>query len=79
MNKRNSNSVTTCVCLGTFQGAFASPLVWLTVLLTTCTAVLPSLAVRALLLVLNPPDTHRVSGGAGQRVARRPAASRCVS
>uniref|UniRef100_A0A3B3TGM4 Phospholipid-transporting ATPase n=1 Tax=Paramormyrops kingsleyae TaxID=1676925 RepID=A0A3B3TGM4_9TELE len=40
-----------------FQNAFASPLVWLTVLLTTCTAVLPSLAARALLLVLNPPDT----------------------
>ncbi|XP_048833503.1 phospholipid-transporting ATPase IC isoform X1 [Brienomyrus brachyistius] len=51
--------------LGAFQDAFANPLVWLTVLLTTCTAVLPSLTARALVLVLNPPDTHRVHSSDG--------------
>ncbi|MBN3303156.1 AT8B1 ATPase, partial [Amia calva] len=45
---------------GVAVNALSNPLVWLTVLLTGCMAVLPSLTSRALGLVLRPPDTHRV-------------------
>ncbi|XP_036374982.1 phospholipid-transporting ATPase IC [Megalops cyprinoides] len=45
---------------GASLNAFANPLLWLITLLTAFTAVLPSLTARALALVLNPMDTHRV-------------------
>ncbi|KPP57971.1 hypothetical protein Z043_124252 [Scleropages formosus] len=45
---------------GVSMNVFSSPLAWLTMLLTTWTAVLPSVIIRAVALVLSPPDVHRV-------------------
>ncbi|KAJ8374416.1 hypothetical protein SKAU_G00049960 [Synaphobranchus kaupii] len=45
---------------GVSMNAFRNPVLWLTALLTACTAILPSLTIRALALVLDPSDTHRV-------------------
>lgn len=43
-----------------FDQAFASPVVWLTALLTAWTAVLPSVTVRALRVILKVHDKHKV-------------------
>ncbi|XP_061093824.1 phospholipid-transporting ATPase IC [Conger conger] len=45
---------------GVSMHAFRDPVLWLTALLTTFVAILPSLTVRALAVVLAPSDTHRV-------------------
>lgn len=45
---------------GVFENAFAHPLVWLTALLATCLAILPAMAARALTVVLNVHDKHKV-------------------
>ncbi|KAJ7993027.1 hypothetical protein DPEC_G00268180 [Dallia pectoralis] len=45
---------------GVAQNAFASPVVWLTSLLTACTAVLPSFTSHVLNIILNNPSRHRV-------------------
>lgn len=45
---------------GVFDHAFASPIVWLTALLTAWTAVLPSVTVRALSVILKVHDKHKV-------------------
>uniref|UniRef100_H3CHB3 Phospholipid-transporting ATPase n=1 Tax=Tetraodon nigroviridis TaxID=99883 RepID=H3CHB3_TETNG len=46
--------------IGVFDQAFASPVVWLTALLTAWTAVLPSVTVRALRVILKVHDKHKV-------------------
>lgn len=43
-----------------FDQAFASPVVWLTALLTAWTAVLPFVTVRALRVILKVHDKHKV-------------------
>ncbi|XP_063057432.1 phospholipid-transporting ATPase IC [Engraulis encrasicolus] len=45
---------------GASINAFREPVVWLTVLLTTCAALLPSMLMRALDVVLSRSNTHRV-------------------
>ncbi|KAM3876114.1 phospholipid-transporting ATPase IC [Diretmus argenteus] len=45
---------------GVSDMAFINPVVWLTVLLTTCTAVLPSMTVYALNIILTHHDKHKV-------------------
>lgn len=49
-----------CLSSGVFDKAFASPVVWLTAVLTAWTAVLPSVTVRALRVVLKVHDKHKV-------------------
>lgn len=51
-----------CVCFssGVSDKAFVDPVVWLTALLTTWTAVLPSVAALALNVILTVHDKHRV-------------------
>lgn len=49
-----------CLSSGVFDQAFASPVVWLTALLTAWTAVLPSVTVRALSVILKVHDKHKV-------------------
>ncbi|KAG5275744.1 hypothetical protein AALO_G00124090 [Alosa alosa] len=45
---------------GVSINAFGDAVVWLTVLLTTCTAILPSMAIQALDVALTRSNTHRV-------------------
>lgn len=45
---------------GVFENAFASPVVWLTALLSTWMAVLPSVTARALSVILRVHDKHKV-------------------
>lgn len=45
---------------GVFENAFGHPMVWLTALLTACVAVLPSVAARALNVVLKVHDKHKI-------------------
>ncbi|XP_066503144.1 phospholipid-transporting ATPase IC [Hoplias malabaricus] len=45
---------------GASQNGFVNPVVWLTVFLTTCTAVLPSITVRALNVVLANPNKRKI-------------------
>ncbi|KAK1805731.1 hypothetical protein P4O66_001995 [Electrophorus voltai] len=42
------------------MNAFARPVVWLTVFLTTCAAVLPSIVVRALGVLLVNSNRHKI-------------------
>ncbi|KAL7866652.1 hypothetical protein AOLI_G00144660 [Acnodon oligacanthus] len=48
------------VFIGASLNAFANPVVWLVVFLTTCAAVLPSITVRALNVVLTNPNKHKI-------------------
>ncbi|XP_017572271.1 phospholipid-transporting ATPase IC [Pygocentrus nattereri] len=48
------------VFFGASLNAFANPVVWLVVFLTTCTAVLPSITVRALNVVLTNANKHKI-------------------
>lgn len=52
---------------GVFDQAFASPVVWLTALLTAWTAVLPSVTARALSVILKVHDKRKVRQGGGER------------
>lgn len=57
--------VCSCACVGfpssgVFENAFSDPMVWLTALLACCVAVLPSMAARALNVVLKVHDKHKV-------------------
>lgn len=45
---------------GVFENAFGDPMVWLTALLAACVAILPAMAARALSVVLNVQDKHKV-------------------
>lgn len=49
-----------CFSSGVFNQAFASPVVWLTALLTAWMAVLPSVTARALGVILKVHDKHKV-------------------
>lgn len=49
-----------CFPSGVFENAFANPVVWLTALLSTWMAVLPSATVRALSVILRVHDKHKV-------------------
>ncbi|KAI7791325.1 putative phospholipid-transporting ATPase IC [Triplophysa rosa] len=46
--------------LGASANAFSSPEVWLTIFVTTCVAVLPSMTMRALSVVLTNPNKHKI-------------------
>eukprot|EP00066_Takifugu_rubripes_P008131 XP_003974103.1 PREDICTED: phospholipid-transporting ATPase IC-like [Takifugu rubripes] len=46
--------------VGVFENAFASPVVWLTALLSTWMAVLPSVTARALSVILRVHDKHKI-------------------
>ncbi|XP_076880679.1 phospholipid-transporting ATPase IC [Brachyhypopomus gauderio] len=48
------------IFFGASMNAFANPVVWLTVVLTTCVAVLPSITVRALNVVLFNSNRHKI-------------------
>ncbi|XP_069042214.1 phospholipid-transporting ATPase IC isoform X2 [Lepisosteus oculatus] len=50
---------------GVSINALSNPLVWLTILLTSVTALLPSFTARALRLVLSSPSMHRVHSSEG--------------
>ncbi|XP_049443186.1 phospholipid-transporting ATPase IC [Epinephelus fuscoguttatus] len=54
--------------IGASDKAFIDPLVWLTALLTTWTAVLPSITARALNVILTMHDKHKVHNVPGQQV-----------
>lgn len=56
-----------------FENAFASPVVWLTALLSAWMAVLPSVTVRALSVVLKVHDKRKVR----QEKVRAKAVSAC--
>lgn len=45
---------------GASPNAFSTPEVWLTIFVTTCVAVLPSITIRALGVVLSNPNKHKV-------------------
>ncbi|KAJ8419071.1 hypothetical protein AAFF_G00005700, partial [Aldrovandia affinis] len=57
---------------GASLNAFGNPLLWLTALVTAGTAILPSLTARAITLVLNPSDTHRVHSSGLTTLPRGP-------
>ncbi|XP_042605482.1 phospholipid-transporting ATPase ID-like [Cyprinus carpio] len=46
--------------LGASPNAYSTPEVWLTICLTTCIAVLPSITIRALGVVLTNPNKHKI-------------------
>uniref|UniRef100_A0A8B9KUL9 Phospholipid-transporting ATPase n=1 Tax=Astyanax mexicanus TaxID=7994 RepID=A0A8B9KUL9_ASTMX len=48
------------IFFGASLNAFANPVVWLTAILTTCTAVLPSFTVQALSVVLAKNNKHKI-------------------
>ncbi|XP_049910640.1 phospholipid-transporting ATPase IC [Epinephelus moara] len=54
--------------IGASDKAFIDPLVWLAALLTTWTAVLPSITARALNVILTMHDKHKVHNVPGQQV-----------
>ncbi|XP_076582000.1 phospholipid-transporting ATPase IC [Chaetodon auriga] len=57
--------------IGVSDKAFADPVVWLTALLTTWTAVLPSVTARALNVILTVHDKHKVHIASSQPVELR--------
>ncbi|KAF7668360.1 hypothetical protein LDENG_00016170 [Lucifuga dentata] len=57
--------------VGVSDRAFVNPVVWLTALLTTCTAVLPSMTARALNFILTSHDKHKVHSTQHQPVEMR--------
>ncbi|KAI2650373.1 Phospholipid-transporting ATPase IK [Labeo rohita] len=46
--------------LGASPNAYSTPEVWLTICVTTCIAVLPSITIRALGVVLTNPNKHKI-------------------
>ncbi|XP_009294623.2 phospholipid-transporting ATPase IC isoform X2 [Danio rerio] len=54
--------------LGASQNAYSTPEVWLTIFVTTCVAVLPSITTRALGVVLANPNKHKIHSSANEPV-----------
>ncbi|KAI4829514.1 hypothetical protein KUCAC02_023554 [Chaenocephalus aceratus] len=65
--------------LGASERAFIDPLVWLTALLTTWTAVLPSMTALAINVILNMHDKHKVHSASSQPVELRSRLTRGAS
>ncbi|XP_033937519.1 phospholipid-transporting ATPase IC isoform X2 [Pseudochaenichthys georgianus] len=65
--------------LGASERAFIDPLVWLTALLTTWTAVLPSMTTLAINVILNMHDKHKVHSASSQPVELRSRLTRGAS
>ncbi|XP_039550930.1 phospholipid-transporting ATPase IC isoform X2 [Pimephales promelas] len=54
--------------LGASPNAFSTPEVWLTIFVTTCIAVLPSITIRALGVVLTNPNKQKVHSSKNESV-----------
>ncbi|XP_055074307.2 phospholipid-transporting ATPase IC [Misgurnus anguillicaudatus] len=54
--------------LGASVNAYSSPEVWLTIFVTTCVAVLPSMTIRALRVVLTNSNKHKIHSSVNEPV-----------